>query len=188
VPAAWAGLGSAFALLGASLLLCGLVLVRPGAQPPVWLLCVLAAGQIKYGVWTITAWALFWRNTAALFGAPIISAESVVMTLSHVALVAQGLVLFAVVRPTGRGALGGALATLLWFGLSDVVDYWPLIDGQAWHPAVPPIIPLRVLQRTMLVATGLLAAALAAAGLLPSAQAGRNASRPAHAAGRPGPP
>ncbi len=164
--AAWRGLGATFALAGAALLACGLFLRQPAARRPDWLLCLVAAGQIKYGIWTIAAWALFWRNTAALFGSPILSTESLVMTVSHVALVAQGVVLLALVRP----GLGAALATLLWFGLSDVVDYWPLIGGRAWHPAVPPILPLHVLQWTMITTTVLLALGLGAASLFPRAR------------------
>lgn len=107
-------------------------------RPPAWLLGVLAFGQIKYGIWTITAWLLYWRSTAELLGAPHFSVDSVAMTVSHIGLALQGLLLLTYFRPT----LGAAMAGLLWFGLSDFVDY-----GLGYYPAIPEsLIPLSVMQ------------------------------------------
>lgn len=154
---AWRAYSGLWTLLGMSLLLCGGLLRRA----PVWLLCLLAAGQIKYGIWTITAWALFWRNTAALFGSPMWTPDSILMTISHVGLAAQGVLLLTFIRPT----LGGALAALGWFGLSDYVDY-----GLGWFPAVPQIIPISVLQWSTQAMTLLLGGGMAIAALRPPAR------------------
>lgn len=132
-----------WALLGASFVVFGVVFKRA----PVWFLCLVAAGQIKYGIWTVTAWGLFWRNTNALFGEPLLTAEGVLMTASHVGLAAQGLALLSYVRPS----VAGAAAATVWFGLSDFVDY-----GLGWYPPIPPIIPLDVMQNSTIAVTWLL--------------------------------
>jgi uncharacterized membrane protein YpjA len=137
-----------FAVFGAALLLCGSLFQRA----PVWLLSVIAAGQIKYGVWTITAWLLFWRNTDALFGYPAFTFDSILMTISHIGLVAQGILLLTYFRPN----VAGAIATLVWFGASDIVDYGPKSAGLGWYPGIPEIIPLAVLQWSTIAMTWLL--------------------------------
>ena len=68
----WAGvdfvrLRATLALWTASVVLCA-VFFR---KAPAWLLAIIAFGQIKYGIWTITAWSLFWHNTAAVMGSPL---------------------------------------------------------------------------------------------------------------------
>lgn len=117
-------------------------------QAPRWLLGIFAFGQIKYGVWTVTAWLLFWRNTAEAFGAPAFTFDSVFMTLTHLALIGQGLFLLTYFRPN----LTAALTAFVWFGLSDFVDY-----GLGYYPAIPEMyIPLRVMQWSTIGMTFLL--------------------------------
>lgn len=142
--AAWQPMGAALALFGGSLLIGGAFF----RTAPVWLLGLIAFGQIKYGIWTITAWLLFWRNTAVVFGAPLFTFDSVLMTISHIGLTAQGLFLLTYFRPDWKAAL----VCLCWFGLSDFVDY-----GLGWYPSVPQMfIPLSVLQWSTIAVTLLL--------------------------------
>ena len=142
------GMTALYMLLGISLLLFAMGFMRG----PNWLLCVVAAGQIKYGLWTITAWLLFWRNTAALYGAPLFTAESILMTIAHIGLVAQGLLLLTWFVPLRSGAL----VALGWFALSDLVDYGPVAWGLGWHPGVPPILPLDFIRNSTVAVTWLL--------------------------------
>lgn len=141
MPAGWAQQNAMFAVWTVSLLL-GAVWFR---RAPAWLLGVFALGQIKYGIWTITAWLLYWRSTAAYFGAPHFSVDSVAMTVTHIGLALQGILLLTYFRPT----LGALWAGLLWFGLSDFVDY-----GLGYHPAVPEFfISVPVLQWSTMAVT-----------------------------------
>jgi uncharacterized membrane protein YpjA len=145
VPVAWLMQRAMLGVWAWALLIAG-VLFR---QAPDWLLALFAAGQIKYGVWTVTAWLLFWRNTAAEFGAPLFTVDSVFMTITHIALIAQGVLLLTYFRPTWVAAL----VSLVWFGLSDFVDY-----GLGWYPSLPlRYIPLAVMQWSTVAMTGLLA-------------------------------
>lgn len=152
-------MASLYGLLGVALLFFGLQF----ACRPNWLLCVIAAGQIKYGIWTITAWLLFWRNTAALYGAPLFTAESILMTVAHVGLAAQGILLLTGFRPLRSGAL----AALTWFALSDLVDYGPLAWNLGWHPSVAPILPLHFIRNSTVAVTWILGLGLLAAGARP---------------------
>jgi uncharacterized membrane protein YpjA len=145
--AAWRQTGSTFALFAISLLIGGAFF----RSAPVWLLALISFGQIKYGIWTITAWLLFWRNTAAVFGSPSYTFDSVLMTISHIGLVAQGLFLLTYFRPDRKAAL----VCLGWFGLSDFVDY-----GLGWYPSIPQMfIPLSVMQWSTIAVTLLLSLA-----------------------------
>lgn len=119
-------------------------------RPPAWLLGLFAFGQIKYGIWTISAWLLYWRSTAALYGAPHFSFDSVLMTTTHIGLVAQGVLLLTYFRPDWRAALVG----LVWFGVSDFVDY-----GLGFYPAIPEqFISLTFMQWSTISVTLLLSA------------------------------
>lgn len=145
-PAGWVALRAMWAVWAGALLVAALWFRQ--ASP--WLLGLIAFGQIKYGVWTITAWLLYWRSTAALFGSPHFSPDSVVMTATHIGLVAQGVFLLFYFRPT----LGAALAGLIWFGVSDFVDY-----GLGFYPAIPQqFISLDMMQWSTIAVTGLLVA------------------------------
>ncbi len=152
-PVLWRQLGAMFAVFGVSLLLIGVFFRRP----PIWLLGLIAFGQIKYGLWTITAWLLFWRSTAQLFGAPLFTPDSVLMTITHIGLVAQGIFLLTYFRPDVKAAI----VCFVWFGLSDFVDY-----GLGWYPAIPlQFIPLSVMQWSTIAVTILLSAAFLVSGL-----------------------
>lgn len=112
-------------------LLC-LLTVFTWEQPSNSLLTIAAMGQIKYGIWTVTAWVVFWWKTQGLF-----TFESVFMTITHLAMIVQGLTLFLYFRPRRRSALiAGA-----WFLLSDFVDY-----GLGYYPSLPRQIPLPIMQ------------------------------------------
>jgi uncharacterized membrane protein YpjA len=142
----WAEQGAMFALWSWALLAAAIWF----RQPPAWLLGIFAFGQIKYGIWTITAWLLYWRSTAEILGSPHFSFDSISMTVAHIGLAAQGLFLLTYFRPT-RLATWAALA---WFGLSDFVDY-----GLGFYPAIPEqLISLEVLQWSTITVTVLLVA------------------------------
>lgn len=128
------GMAALFALLAASLLIVGWGFMRrPTGCSVLWW-----SGNLNYGIWTITAWLLFWRNTEALYGAPLFTAESIVMMVAHVGLAVQGVLLLSFFVPK----TGGTLIALGWFALSDLVDYGPVAWGLGWHPSVPLILPL----------------------------------------------
>lgn len=119
-------------------------------QPPTWLLGIFAFGQIKYGIWTITAWLLYWRSTAEILGSPHFSFDSISMTVAHIGLAAQGLFLLTYFRPTRLAAL----AALIWFGVSDFMDY-----GLGFYPAIPEqLVSLEVVQWSTITVTLLLVA------------------------------
>ncbi|MCC6457638.1 MAG: DUF1405 domain-containing protein [Caldilineaceae bacterium] len=146
VSAGWAQQGAMFALWSWALLVAAIWFRRP----PAWLLGIFAFGQIKYGIWTITAWLLYWRSTAELFGAPHFSFDSISMTLAHIGLAAQGLLLLTYFRPTRLATV----AALVWFGLSDFVDY-----GLGFYPAIPEqLISLEIVQWSTITVTLLLVA------------------------------
>lgn len=143
-PNGWAAQNAMLAVWTFSLAVGAIWFVRP----PAWLLGIFAFGQIKYGIWTITAWLLYWESTARTFGAPHFSFDSIAMTVTHVGLAAQGLLLLSYFRPTWSAAA----ASLLWFGVSDFVDY-----GLGYHPAIPEfLIPLAAMQWSTIAVTALL--------------------------------
>jgi uncharacterized membrane protein YpjA len=102
---------------------------------------LVAMGSIKYAIWTILAWVFFWAeyHTVPLVG--------VVMIISHVGLMVQGLFILSFVRLSAPVALlSGA-----WFLLSDYMDY-----GLGFHPAVPSPASLPWMQwHTIAVTIGL---------------------------------
>jgi uncharacterized membrane protein YpjA len=152
VTEGWAQQAGLMGLLSGLLLLNGFFFRRV----PIWLLGLFAFGQIKYGLWTITAWLLFWRSTAEILGAPLFSAESILMTVSHVGLAAQGILLLTYLtwKLDRRLTVTAALASLLWFGLSDYVDY-----GLGFFPPIPQdLISLSVMQWSTIAVTWLVGA------------------------------
>jgi uncharacterized membrane protein YpjA len=119
-------------------------------RAPAWLSGIFAFGQIKYGIWTITAWLLYWRSTAEILGAPNFSFDSISMTIAHIGLAAQGLFLLTYFRPTRLATW----AALVWFGVSDFVDY-----GLGFYPAIPKqLISLEIVQWSTITVTVLLVA------------------------------
>jgi uncharacterized membrane protein YpjA len=126
-------------------------------QAPAWLLGIFAFGQIKYGIWTITAWLLYWRSTAELLGAPHFSFDSVFMTITHIGLLAQGIFLLTYFRPT----VAAAAAALSWFAASDFMDY-----GRGFYPAIPEqFISLAVMRWSTVAVTAILSALYLVLGL-----------------------
>jgi hypothetical protein len=93
-----------------------------------------AVACIKYGVWTMSFWALYWARTGdieltSLFSGPV-------MFATHFGLMLLGLLLLLYVRPSVKDAL----ITLAWFALSDVVDYAPIaprMGGYGYYPPLP---------------------------------------------------
>ncbi|GEM_PF-1304121 len=145
-PVAWSRLSATLAVWSWSLLLAGAFF----HQAPPWLLGLFAFGQIKYGIWTVTAWTIYWRNTALMLGAPDFNPMSVLMTVSHIALVGQGIFLLTYFKPDARAAL----VSFVWYALSDFVDY-----GLGWFPSLPlTYIPLAIMQWHTIVVTVLLSA------------------------------
>lgn len=95
-------------------------------RTPGWpLLNAFAAfGVIKYGLWTVVFWALYWTNG----GPPHL--ESLAMTATHLVMIVEGLVLLGFTRLTLPVALGlGA-----WFLFNDWIDFGPLQT----QPGLPP--------------------------------------------------
>ncbi len=143
-PRGWVEQRSMLAVWTLVLLLTGLLF----RQAPNWLLGVFAFGAIKYGIWTVTAWLVFWRNTALIFGTPLFTSDSVLMTVTHLGLIAQGILLLSYFRPN----LTAALVSFGWFALSDFMDY-----GLGFYPSLPlQFIPLAIMQWSTITVTFLL--------------------------------
>lgn len=123
---------------------------------------------IKYGVWTMSFWALYWSRTgdielSSLFSGPV-------MFVAHFGLLIMGLLLLQYVRPSVRDSL----ITLGWFVLSDIVDYAPIaagrLGGYGYYPPLPwvngdpvaltPAMMWNAIIMTWLVAGGLLVRAI----------------------------
>ncbi len=138
---AWQSQGAMLAVWSWFLLI-GAIFFR---QAPAWLLGLFAFGQIKYGIWTITAWLVYWRNTALAYGAPDFSFDSVFMTLTHIGLCAQGIFLLTYFRPNWAAVL----VSFGWFALSDFMDY-----GLGFYPSLPlEFIPLAIMQWSTIAVT-----------------------------------
>jgi uncharacterized membrane protein YpjA len=83
-----------------------------------------AFGVIKYGLWTVVFWALYWLNGGSLH------LESISMSVTHLIMVMQGLLLLGFTRLTPGVALGlGA-----WFLFNDWLDFGPM----RLRPGLPP--------------------------------------------------
>lgn len=75
-----------------------------------------AFGVIKYGLWTVVFWSLYWRNG----GSPHL--ESITMSLTHLIMALEGVLLLGFTRLTPGVALGlGA-----WFLFNDWIDFGPI--------------------------------------------------------------
>lgn len=119
-----------------------------------------AVACIKYGVWTMSFWALYWARTgdielSSLFSGPI-------MFATHLGLTALGALLLLYVRPTTRDSW----LALAWFVASDFVDYAPIaarLGGYGYYPPLPlgaqlvPPMLLNALAMTWLLCGWLLA-------------------------------
>jgi len=119
---------------------------------------------VKYGVWTMTFWALYWAITgdvelSSLFSGPV-------MFVTHFGLTIMGLLLLQYVQPHVRDSA----LVLAWFVLSDLVDYAPIaagrLGGYGYYPPLPwingdptalvPAMMVNAVMMTWLVGGGLL--------------------------------
>lgn len=91
----------------------------------------VAAGSIKYGVWTCTVWLAYWLQTGDFFFL------SVAMFLTHIGLIAQGVVLLLL---TERWSVRDGLLVLAYYAFADFVDY-----GLNHHPGYPLVVVSRAL-------------------------------------------
>jgi uncharacterized membrane protein YpjA len=129
---------------------------------------VAAVFCIKYGVWTMSFWALYWARTgdiemSSLFSGPV-------MFATHLGLFIMGLLLLQYVKPSMRDSA----ITLGWFVASDSVDYLPIALGRfggfGYYPPLPaingditalvPVMLLNAVVMTWLVCGGLLIRAI----------------------------
>lgn len=126
--------------------------LRNGKRWPVFNLWA-AMGCIKYGVWTCTVWVAYWLQTGDFFFL------SVAMFLSHVGLIAQGIVLLILTR---RWGLREALPAVAYYAFADWVDY-----GLGHHPGYPErIVSAALVQWHSVAMTWLLGAGLLLRGAL----------------------
>jgi uncharacterized membrane protein YpjA len=90
---------------------------------------------IKYGVWTMSFWALYWARTGDVELSGIFSGP--VMFATHFGLTIMGLLLLQYVQPSIRDSL----LVLAWFVISDLVDYAPIaagrLGGYGYYPPLP---------------------------------------------------
>jgi len=119
---------------------------------------------VKYGVWTMTFWALYWAITgdvelSSLFSGPV-------MFVTHLGLTIMGLLLLQYVQPSVRDSA----LVLAWFVLSDLVDYAPIaagrLGGYGYYPPLPwingdpaalvPAMMINAVVMTWLVGGGML--------------------------------
>lgn len=144
VAPGWANQQAMLGMASWSFLLFGIFFRRL----PIWLLTVTVFGNIKYGVWTVSAWLIFWRSTMLAFGAPYFSVDSIFMTLTHLGMIGLGFFLITWFRPDWRAVLAG----FAWFALSDFVDY-----GLGYYPPLPEqFIPVYLMQWSTIAMTLLL--------------------------------
>ena len=107
-------------------------------------------GSIKYGVWTCLIWLVYWAQTGNFFFL------SVFMFVTHIGLIAQGVVLLLL---TKEWSVREVLPALAYYVLADFVDY-----GLGHHPTYISSVPAALVQwhtvaMTWLLAGGLLALA-----------------------------
>jgi uncharacterized membrane protein YpjA len=95
---------------------------------------LVAFGLIKYGTWTVVYWIAYWINTQGRF-----TTESIVMAASHLGMILEGLFLLSSLRMNWRTVVASAL----WFGLSDWMDYGPF---KTFPPIDVRIVPLGLMQ------------------------------------------
>ncbi|MEZ4659136.1 MAG: DUF1405 domain-containing protein [Caldilineaceae bacterium] len=143
-PTGWVNQQAMLGIACWSFLLFGLLFRRL----PLWLLTIGVFGNIKYGVWTVSAWLIFWRSTALALGSPYFSADSIFMTITHLGMIGLGIFLITWFRPNGTAVL----AAFVWFGLSDFVDY-----GLGYYPPLPELyIPVYLMEWSTIAMTLLL--------------------------------
>ncbi len=107
-----------------------------------------AIGLIKYGVWTCLIWLAYWAQTGDFFFL------SVAMFVTHVGLIAQGIVLLLL---TERWSARDVLPAFGYYILADFVDY-----GLGHHPLYPTQVSAALVQWHTIAVTWLLGIALLA--------------------------
>ena len=101
-----------------------------------------AMGLIKYGVWTCVVWLAYWSQTSNFFFL------SVAMFLTHIGLIAQGVVLLLL---TERWSARELVPALLYYSIADVVDY-----RLGHHPTYPAQVSAALVQWHTVAMTWLL--------------------------------
>ena len=97
-----------------------------------WLNAFAAFGILKYGLWTVIFWSIYWANGG------IVHLEGVAMTFTHFVMAIEGLFLLGFTRLTRAVALGlGG-----WFLLNDLIDYGPLQT----RPGLPPGVSVQTMR------------------------------------------
>jgi uncharacterized membrane protein YpjA len=116
-----------------------LPLLRRQASPVIhWLATWAVFSNVKYGLWTVVFWFLWWRGPGTF------TPESVTMTFTHAAMVGMGFSLLAFFHPRPWQVMTVAG----WFALNDYLDYW-----QGLAPRVPAGVSLEVLRVEQVVVT-----------------------------------
>jgi uncharacterized membrane protein YpjA len=115
-----------------STLLFGVALILLHRRRPNDLLNRFAiAYNIKFGVWTMLFWSLYWTRTGD------VNPVSVLMFATHFGMAAEGVLLFQYLD--GKGTRN-TFIVFAWFVLHDIVDYAPIApgrDGYGWYPPLP---------------------------------------------------
>ena len=115
-----------------------------------WLATWAVFSNVKYGLWTVVFWLLWWRGSGTF------TLESITMTLTHGAMVIMGASLLLFYRPK----VWQVLTVTAWFALNDYLDYW---GGIA--PRVPAGVSLETLKIEQVIVTTLLMLGLLALSL-----------------------
>jgi uncharacterized membrane protein YpjA len=145
-PALWPWLvDSPLSVLGFAL---ALPLIRRRQTPLTeWLATWAVVSNIKYGLWTVVFWLLWW------WGPGSFTIESVTMTFTHAAMMVMGASLLLYYRPK----VWQVITVTAWFALNDYLDYWAGIA-----PTVPPGVSLETLKIEQVIVTAILAIGLLA--------------------------
>lgn len=114
----------------------------------------VAMGLIKYGIWTCVIWLAYWSQTGDFF--PL----SVAMFLTHIGLIAQGIVLLLLTR---SWTMVEALPALAYYLVADAVDY-----GLGHHPGYPRVVSAALVQWHTMAVTLILGLLLVARGRSPA--------------------
>jgi uncharacterized membrane protein YpjA len=102
-----------------------------------------AFGVIKYGLWTVAFWALYWYHGGAFH------LESLSMSFTHLIMVLEGVLLLGFTRLTAAVALGISA----WFLFNDWLDFGPL----QLRPGLPPGVSVTAMMWVTVALTLLLA-------------------------------
>lgn len=115
----------------------------------------VAMGLIKYGIWTCVIWLAYWSQTGDFF--PL----SVLMFITHIGLIAQGIVLLLLTR---QWTVAEALPAAAYYVVADMVDY-----GLGHHPGYPMrYVSAALVQWHTVAVTLILGSLLAALGRSPA--------------------